>query len=78
MPSMRKRGVVRVGTIGRKILSFCGQIEVRRPRYRCRSCGNSCYGSHSFFDTLGSRRISEKALEFALQLALYVPYEQVS
>ena len=73
---MQKKGVVRHGQIARSVHALCGTVSITRQRYRCPGCGGGFYARSRFFDSLGHRLITETVWSFALQLAVYLPYEQ--
>lgn len=73
---MRKKGVVRNGQIARSVHALCGTVSILRQRYRCPHCCGSFYARNPFFDSLGQSLITETVWAFALQLAVYLPYEQ--
>jgi len=73
---VQKKGVVRHGQIARSVHALCGTVSITRQRYRCPGCGGGFYARSRFFDSFGHRLITETVWSFALQLAVYLPYEQ--
>jgi hypothetical protein len=78
MPEVRKKGAVKNGPVRRVVKALCGPVEMERPRYRCPGCDKSFYAPNAFYDSLGTRSVTEGVWNIGLQLGVHVPYARTS